>query len=344
MPGQMQKDMKVPPLKVVFDEEMRKDIISAIDATLSSGMVAQGRKTKEFEEFWSGYCGTKHAVSSSNGGSALEIIFRYLNIIGKDVLVPTNTFIATANAVIMAGGNPVFLDADYKTLCVNLNELKKRRTKNTVAVCVVHIGGVISPEIRSIAEYCSREGLYLIEDACHAHGSELNGKHAGQYGIAGAYSFFATKVITSTEGGMIVTDNDELANFAVNARDYGKKSQWESVHTIISMNYRMSEICAIIGLSQAKRLDEFIAHREGIANIYKKSLKGMLELVEPECRSSWYKFTAYLPKGMDRNTFKAKLRDRGINMPGGVYDIPLHLQPVFEKMNLRGAYPVAEDV
>jgi dTDP-4-amino-4,6-dideoxygalactose transaminase len=235
------------------------------------------------------------------------------------------------------------MDADYKTLCVNLGEIKKKRTKDTTAVCMVHIGGLMSSELPAIADYCRDNGLYLVEDAAHAHGSEVGRKRAGKYGIAAAYSFFSTKVITSTEGGVVVTDDDGLADFTRSYRDYGKRSQWESVHTNIGMNCRMSEICAVIGLAQAKRLDEFIAWRERIAEKYSSSLKGYLELILPEGRSSWYKFILYIPKGIDRNAVKSKLKERGIFLPGGVYDVPAHLQPVFKHLKLEGKFPIAEE-
>lgn len=340
----MQKEIVVPPLKVFFDKKMREKILQDLDKVLTSGMVASGPKTEEFEKFWADYCGAKYAIACSNGGSALELIFRYLNVKNKDVLVPTNTFIATVNAIIAAGGNPVFLDADYKTLCINLDEIQRKKTPNTVAVCIVHIGGLMTAELPDIVEYCKKEGLYFVEDAAHAHGSEFQGQRAGKYGIAAAYSFFVTKVVTSGEGGMVVTDNEDLSNFVKTNRDYGKKSQWESIHTAISMNYRMSEIAAIIGLAQARKLDEFIPYRNGIAKKYIDVFKGKFELVLPQGRNSWYKFILYLPKGVDRNMLKSILKEHGIGLSGGVYDVPLHLQPVFEHLNLKGKFSVAEDV
>ena len=340
----MNNQIKVPPLKVCFDEDMRKSILMDIDEVLASGMVAQGQHTKAFEDYWANYCGTKYAVSCSNGGSALELIFRYIDVRDKDVLVPTNTFIATANAVIAAGGRPILLDTDYSTLCINLEEIKRKLTKNSIAVCIVHIGGIMSPELTQIAEYCRGNGLYLVEDAAHAHGSELNGRKSGKYGIAAAYSFFSTKIITSTEGGMIVTDDPELANFVASYRDYGKKSQWESVHTAISMNYRLSEICSIIGLAQAKKLDEFISYRENIAKRYIKAFSDQIEIISSMDRNSWYKFTLLLPKGINRDNFKAELKNRNISLAGGVYDLPLHQQPVFSSVKQEVSYPVADDV
>lgn len=336
--------VKVPPLRVVFEEADRKWIFEQLNEVLTNGMVAVGKKVIEFEEFWAKYTGCQHAVAMSNGGAALSALMAGLNIAGRDVLVPTNTFIATANAVLFAGGNPVFLDTARRTLCVSLEEIKRRCTGNMAGVVVVHIGGIITPEIGEIADWCSKRGIWLVEDAAHAHGSELNGKRAGQFGIAGAYSFFATKIITSAEGGMVVCNDQGLADFCRSYRDYGKKSQWESVHTRISPNARISEIAAVIGLQQSHRLDEFIEARSEVARRYTEGLSDVLDLVLPVDRSSWYKYIALLPKGIDRAQFKAQMSARGISLSGGVYDLPLHLQPVFEGMHLKSSLPVAEDV
>lgn len=338
------KAVSVPPLRVVFEEEDRKRILSDLDACLASGMVAAAQQVKAFEDEWAAYCRCRHAVACSNGGAALELIMRALDVRGKDVLVPANTFIATAQSVIAAGGNVVFLDADPRTMGVSLAEIQRKCTQNTAGVVVVHIGGIISAELAAIAEWTRSRGLWLVEDAAHAHGSDVDGRRAGQFGIAAAYSFFATKVVTSGEGGMVVTDDEGLAQECRSLRDYGKKSQWESVHTRLSGNHRMSDLTAIVARHQIRRLDEFIAERADIARRYTKSLEGRLELVLPEGRSSWYKYIAYLPKTVDRAAFKTTLKERGVGLGGGVYDLPLHRQPVFESLGVTVSLPNADDV
>jgi dTDP-4-amino-4,6-dideoxygalactose transaminase len=307
-------------------------------------MVAQGKKVAELEEFWAGYTKCRHAVACGSGGAALEIIMRALNVKNRDVLVPTNTFIATVNAIIFAGGNPVFLDADPKTMCVNLKEIEDKVTKKTVGVVVVHIGGIIAPQIEEISQWCKKRDLWLVEDGAHAQGSEFNGKKAGNFGIAAAYSFFATKVITSGEGGMVVCNDDNLAQLCRSLRDYGKKSQWESVHAHLSGNCRMSEITAIVGLSQSKRLNEFIKSRAAVAKRYTEGLHDVLELILPQGASSWYKYIALLPEDVEKEKFKARLQEKRVSLSGGVYDLPIHLQPVFENRNLSGSLPISEDI
>ena len=334
----------VPPMRVVFEEADRRQILQAIDQCLASGWVAGGKHVKAFEECWAAYCRATHGVACSSGGAALELIMKALDVQGKDVLVPTNTFIATANAVTLAGGRPVFLDADPATLGVSLKEIRRKVTDRTAAVMVVHIGGIMSAEMPAIAAWCKARKIWLVEDAAHAHGSEADGLRAGAFGVAAAYSFFATKVITSGEGGMVVTNDDALAETCRRLRDYGKRSDWETVHTRISTNYRMNELESIVALSQARRLDEFIAARQAAADRYTEGLRGVLDLVLPAGRCSWYKYIVCLPEGVDRAEWKAQLKALGVSVSGGVYDLPLHLQPVFEPLGLRGTLPKAESV
>lgn len=341
-PATITPRVTVPPVRVVFEEEDRKAILHELDACLASGMVAAGKKVQELEETWASYCRAKYAVGCANGGSALLILMSALNVKGKDVLVPTNTFIATVNAISLAGGNPVFLDTDPATMGVSLAEIQAKVTPNTLGVVVVHIGGIMTPEMEKIAAWCKAKGLWLVEDAAHAHGSESAGRRAGSFGVAAAYSFFATKTMTSGEGGAVVTNDEGLAQLCRSYADYGKRSQWESFHTLISMNHRMCDLTAIVALSQLRRLDDFIASREATAAGFTKGLKGRLDLVLPVGRSSWYKYIAVLPSHIDRNAFKAKVKQRGVSLSGGVYDLPVHLQSVFQPASLAGKFPRAE--
>lgn len=337
--------MQIPPLKVVFSEQDRQEIGRRIDRCLVTGMMAQGTNVKEFEEEFARYVGAKHAVAVSSGGAAIEVAMRLLNVEDREVLVPTNTFAATATGVLLAGGRVRLVDAAADTFSVSRSALQRAVTPQTVGVVVVHIGGIVTPEIKAIRQWCDERGLWLFEDAAHAHGSGLNGTMAGHFGHAAAYSFFATKVMTSGEGGMLVTDDDELANRARGLRDYGKPDPWVSFHTQIGSNWRMAEFGAVVGLVHLRRLDEFIAWREKIAAVYSEELQSVtgLTLVLPRGRSSWYKYIVLLPENANRDQIKKLMKERGVSLAGGVYETPLHQQPVFAPL-ADGRYPVADDI
>lgn len=339
--------MRIPAVKVVFDESARQEILARIDDCLISGMLAQGKYVKEFEQRWAGYVGTQHAVAVSSGSSAIEIAMRILGVKDEEVLVPVNTFAATAVSVLLAGGKVRLVDIDAGTFAVSLADLQKRRTANTAGVIVVHIGGIITPEMNDIRQWSEDDGLWLFEDCAHAHGSEIDGQKAGTFGIAGGYSFFATKVMTTAEGGMIVTGDADFAQQARLLRNHGKPQPWVSYHTHFGSNWRMSELNAVLGLSQLKRLNELIAWRRKIADLYTRWLQDLPELTSvlppPTTHSSWYKYIVLLPPGADRAALKRRMKEQGVSLSGEVYETPLHHQPIFQEM-ADGGFPVASDV
>ncbi len=339
--------MIIPSLKVSFHESERKAILGKIDECLRTGQISQGSNVIELEEKFALYTGAKHAIAVNSGTSAIEVVMRSLDVSGKEVLVPTNTFVATASGVLFAGGKVRLVDVSPGTLSIGIREIKQRVTRDTAGVIVVHIGGIVTPEIEEIRDWCAQEGLWLFEDSAHAHGSAMNGKFAGTFGIAGGFSFFATKIISSGEGGIIITDDDELAESARLLRNHGKPSPWITFHTRLGSNWRMSDITAVIALSQLGRLDEIIAVRERLATEYTRLIGNHLpglELVTPSGRSSWYKYVALLPRGMDRESVKAKMKEKGIGLQGEVYGTPLHKQPIAAELGFEGDFPNADDV
>ena len=220
----------------------------------------------------------RHAIAVNSGTSALEIILRSLGIEGRDVLVPTNTFFATAAAVVHAGGNPVLLDMDPESFSVRPDAVEKNLTPKTAGMIVVHIGGIVSAQMPALVELANRKGLWLVEDAAHAHGSSLRSTKAGAFGIASSFSFYPTKVMTSAEGGMIVTNDDRIAEESRIYRDQGKASFTVNAHVRMGYNWRMSEPHAIIGLRHLERLPAMIADRRAIAAIYDRGLQGFRNL------------------------------------------------------------------
>lgn len=338
--------MSIPASRIVFTEDDVRAVQERVGEVLRTGQLAQGKYVAELERSWAAYAGAKHAVAVNSGSSAVEIPMRIFARSGDEVLVPVNTFAATAIAVRFAGADVRFVDTDPATFGVSLAALRARRTPRTRGVVVVHIGGIVTPEMPEIRSWCDAEGLWLVEDCAHAHGSATGERHAGTFGAAGAFSFFATKVMTSGEGGMIVTDDDGVAEQARLLRNHGKPQPWVSVHTHPGGNWRMSEVHAVIALQQLARLDAMIESRAAVAALYARALEGMPELtpVLPAGRSGWYKFIVLLPPGVDRARVRADMAARGVSLSGGVYDVPLHRQPLFEEEEAEQSYPIADDV
>lgn len=340
---------KIPSQAVYIPPEDIPDILLRTHHMLEAGHLTLGGFGASFETEFAKYIGVKDAVAVNSGSAALEIILLARGI-GGHVLVPTNTFFATAAAVIRAGATAVLVEIDPMDLAPSLEQLKAARTPETEAVIMVHIGGMISPEMPAIRQWCDQQNLTLIEDAAHAHGSSLNGKKAGTFGHAAAFSFYPTKVMTSGEGGMILAEDGDLLERARRYRDQGKISFNSNRHTFLGSNWRMPEFSAILGLSQLKRLDEFIEQRTGVARVYDNFLKSITRLlaIEPseECRSNYYKYVAITPPTLSRDEAKRQLRENfGVILSGEVYELPLHKQPgLYEggRLIASGPYPMAE--
>ncbi len=325
--------MRVPPARVYFPEEDRAEILARIDQALTTGQLTLGATGRELEAEFAARHQVPHAVAVSSGTSALEIILRSIGVEGRDVLVPANTFFATAAAAAHAGARVRFVDCDPQTMSFDLDDVVAHIGPDTAAVIAVHIGGLISPALPELAAICKERGVHLVEDAAHAHGCALDGKAAGTFGIAGAFSFYPTKVVAGGEGGMIVTRDEALADDARTYRDQGKGSFTANFHTRLGANWRMSEPHAAIVLAQVRRLDEFIAARQNLAKRYDASIDalGLKPLIiPPGAHCNYYKYIAFLPDGVERAALKQRLRENyDIGLSGEVYDTPLHQQPVF---------------
>jgi perosamine synthetase len=340
--------VKVPAARLVFSDEDRATILSMVDQSLGTGSLTLGPFTRDLEEAFRVRHGAPHAVAVSSGTSALEIILRSLGVEGRDVVVPANTFFATAASVLHAGGTPRFADVAPDTLALSADTVEAALTENTTAVIIVHIGGLISPEIEAIRRLCDQRGLFLVEDAAHAHGSSLAGQPAGTFAIASAFSFYPTKVMTTGEGGMIVTGDERVRDDAVIYRDQGKAGFLGGDHVLLGYAWRMSELHAAVGVVQLRRLDEFIKIRREVADYYDDALRGIEGITPlippPDSETNYYKYVAMLDPGIDRQEVKAALREaHGVSLSGEVYAAPLHQQPVFAGLH-EGTLPVAEDV
>jgi perosamine synthetase len=340
----------------VFPASDRAEIAAAVTEMLASGALTLGPHTREFEAaFAAAHTGPRppspggpHAVAVASGTAALTIALLALGVRGREVIVPANTFYATAAAVLQAGARPVFADVDAGTFALSAATTAAALTPRTAAVVVVHIGGLISPQIDELRALCDERGIALVEDAAHAHGATFDGRFAGSFGAAAAFSFYPTKVVTSGEGGMVLTGSEELAQEARIYRDQGKGAFGANHHVRLGAAWRMSELHAATGLVHLRRMEEFIARRRAVAARYDKALAdtgGLQPLAEPPgCRSNIYKYIALLPPGLDRARFKSELAQRfQVYLSGEVYDLPLHRQPVLAEY-AGPPLPVAEEL
>lgn len=336
---------QIPPMRVHVPEEDVATITEQVAVALRTGQLSGGAHAAAFEQEFARFVGMPHAVAVSTGTAALEAIFRGLQLDDVHVLVPANTFIATAAAAIHAGNHGRVVDVDPLTGSPSLELLRKARTPETKAVVIVHIGGLMSPELPAIRDWCEAEGLVLVEDAAHAHGSSVAGRPAGTFGQAGAFSMFATKVMTSAEGGMVTTADEELARRVRVLRDHGKTDTAHNLHETLGHNWHLSELHAILGRSQLARLPDFLRAREAIAACYDEALGSVpdLTVLRPAGASSWYKYLALLPPGVDKAAVRQHMRERGVRLSGDVYDVPLPRQPVFAFLKMNRTFPGAEE-
>ncbi len=323
-------------------------ILADLEEVLRSGQLTMGPFLARFESEFAALAGTDCAVAMHSGTAPLEVAMRYWNVEGGEVVVPTNTFAASANAVLLAGGYPVLADMDASTLCSGLEQIEPLVGPRTRGIVAVHLAGLIAPDIEAQREFCRARGLFLLEDAAHAHGASLVGKPAGCWGDAAAFSLFPTKVITCGEGGVLTTNDGALAAYARSFRCHGIAAEGRSLERLGS-NYRLPEMSAALALSQVRRLREFVAERNVLARSYLHSLatiKG-LGLFPPSAEHlhAWYKFPVRLPAGSPREEVLARLaRDWGVQ-GGGIYWPPCHLEPFYRARGYgEGDLPVAEEV
>jgi len=326
---------KIPLLRLSYSKREKEFISLGIKEILNSGYLTMAKKVSQFEELFAKFIGTKYAVAVNSGTSALEIPLRALNVKNKSIIVPTNTFMATPLAVIHAGAKVIFADTSKNDMSIDPEDLKKKITKDTVGVIPVHIGGSISSSWNKIEQICKENNLFILEDAAHAHGSKIKNKNAGALGIAGAFSFYPTKVLTTGEGGMITTNNRLLYKKFLIFREHGKKNPAENVHTELGYNWRLSEINGLLGVQQVKKAKYILKERRKIASQYDDLLKDIpnlkLQKIPSQIKSSYYKYIIFVKSSIRDKIKKTMSKKYGIDLPGEVYRTLCHSQPVFKK-------------
>lgn len=321
----------IPIFKLEYSETDRAFLKSGLEKILDQGYLTNHTFVHSFEESFSRWNFSRFGVAVSNGTTAIEVALRSLNVRGKEVIIPSNTFIACAAAVLNAGGTPVLCDIELEYLSLDPAQVREKIGQNTGAVLVVHIGGIISPAIFELRQICEARGVPLVEDCAHAHGASYKGIKAGNIGQAGAFSFHMTKVMTTGEGGMVVTDSESLKNDLHSVRQFGKSQSNPLMHVRDGSNFKMTEMQALMGLLELQRVERRIQKRQKIAAVYEQKLKGSswrTWAAAPEAVCPYYKKIVRSP--IPRSKVEEALKRQGVALTGGVYYIPVHKQEVFK--------------
>lgn len=318
--------------------------IEAVKGVLRSGILAQGPKVKEFEEVIASYIGTKHGVATSNGTAALHVALLAAGVgEGDEVITTPFSFVASANAVVFCGAKPVFADIDEGTFNIDPHLIEDKITPKTKALLIVHLYGQPC-QMKEIINICKKHNLILIEDACQAHGAEYEGRKVGSFGI-GCFSFYPTKNMTTGEGGMITTDDEGIAEKARIIANHGQREKY--LHETLGYNYRMTDISAAIGICQLKKLEEFNRQRIENAKLLTEEIgrvKGLTPpSIAPKVRHVFHQFTIRVSEdfGTSRDELREKLRKNDI-MTGIYYPIPIHKQPLYQKLGYADYLPNSE--
>lgn len=337
-------DRYVPVAEPVLGDAERENV----EAVLDSGYFVQGEYVETFEERWAEFVGTDHAVAVTNGTVAIQLALNALGLEpGDEVIVPSLTFGSTATAVVHQGGVPVFADVDRELYTLDHRDLERCLSDRTVAVLPVHLYGhpAEMDEIRAFAE---EHGLHVVEDAAQAHGARYRGDVVGSIGDVGCFSFYATKNITSGEGGMVTTDDDEVAERLRRLRNHGLANR--DRHVDLGYNHRMSELHAAIGAAQVERLPAFNERRRTVSERLRRELADVGWLRNVAVRDYvdhayfWAPFEVdEAAAGMTGKEVWEALKERGVESRHR-YNIPLYDQPVFaEHMGFNGEFPWSEN-
>lgn len=321
--------------------QIRKELDDAYHRVMDSGWFITGNELEQFEREFAAYCGTKYCIGVGNGLDALHIILRAYGIgAGDEVLVPANTFIATALAVSYAGGTPVFVDCNEDTYNMDPALVEDKITARTKAIMAVHLYGRVA-DMQALREIANRYGLKLIEDAAQAHGAQLHGKRTGSLGDAAGFSFYPGKNLGALgDAGAITTGDEELAERIYTLRNYGSREKYH--HELQGFNSRLDELQAAFLRVKLKHLDEWTRERRRIADYYLKTLdadKIRLPFTETEQNNVWHIFPVMVN---DKKTVQDYLSRHDIQTLNH-YPIPVHLQGAYKESGYTaGMFPNAE--
>jgi perosamine synthetase len=314
----------------------------------SNWISSKGAFVTKFERAFACEAGCEYAVACGNGTVALHLVLAALGIgPGDEVILPSFTMIATANAVKYTGATPKLVDSEPLNFNVDPTLVKRAITKNTKAIIVVHTYGHPA-QMNRLLEIANAHDLFLIEDAAEAHGAEISDKRVGSFGLAGTFSFYANKIITTGEGGMVTTNDIQFERIVRRLRDHAFHPERHFWHEYIGYNYRMTNLQAAVGLAQTERMDEIIAARRRLRNWYHDKLRDCpglhLPHESPGVRSVFWMYAIRVDRlfGCTSNTLRRRLALRGIETRS--FFVPIHIQPVYIDQFRGQNFPVAEDL
>jgi len=346
--------MKIPPAKPCFSNDDIKAITDHIGTILGSGWLTSGPVVREFERKFAEYLGVKHVIATNSGTSALACVMRGLGVKGTTVLVPDCTFAATAHAVLWTGGSVRFVDIeDSATFNVGVatveRDFKEARSRNEVVstVMVVHIGGH-PVDMSPLQDFCRDHNLFLVEDAAHAHGAEYKGRKCGTLSDAACFSFYPTKLMTTGEGGVIATNDEELAERCRSIVNQGRRTLYTSDIAVDGFNFRMSDVNAAIGIVQLGHLDEWIRWRRKLAEEYGRLLSDVSQIElpceRPYAKHNYYKYVSLVRSDspLSSDEIKKRLAERGVSCGMRVFWPPLHRTAFYSRYAGVNGYPIAE--
>jgi dTDP-4-amino-4,6-dideoxygalactose transaminase len=338
----------IPINKPIIDSEEKNEVLKVLDSGILTNRLGEGSMNKAFQKELADYLNVKHVLTVNSGSAALHAALLAAGVgSGDEVVVPPFTFIATANVVVLAGARPVFADINERDYTIAPDKFKKAISKKTKAVIPVHLYGHPA-NMDPIMELAEDNGITVIEDCAQSIGGEYKGKKTGSIGHLGCYSFYASKNITTGEGGAITTNDDELADRVWMIRRHGEKEEYKCER--LGHNYRMPEMEAAIGRVQLRKLPSFLETRTKNAKNLTENLKDItsiqLPIVEEWAKHAWYLYTIRVKPGVSpisRDDLMKKLTENGISS-APYYESPIHLSPYYSKTfkYKKGNFPESE--
>jgi dTDP-4-amino-4,6-dideoxygalactose transaminase len=314
--------------------------IEAVAEVLSSGMIAQGRCVEELEERWAERVGVRHAIAVTNGTVALMSILTGLGLgPGDEAITVAHTFAATVNAILFTGATPIFVDVEPDTYLIDVRRIEAAITPRTRVIVPVHLFGLVA-EMDAIVDTAERHGLAIVEDAAQAHDAAFNGRKAGSFGH-GAFSLYATKNMTTAEGGLVTTDDDRLADWLRVYRNQGMRSRYQ--FEMLGFNFRLTDVAAAIGLIQLDKLDRNTRRRQEIAAAFDAAFADLPVATPVTPTGRTHVFHQYVLRvGPARDAVLAEVRRRGVGAEV-YYPVPVHRQPYIRERGLHAELPETDD-